>query len=318
MTWLSKNWSKLLAFALILFVGMRLLDFLMLWGVFSSFASTFRDLGMTNDYLVNALSVAAMTIAALLTKHLFWKFVLRRTSEGTLIFGAAVTVWMVILYGLSLPNPGEYFNPSTGQPRNVYTILPSGAIDIKPLGYKYHPVTGEEMLPLTKEAMKLYADKVKNFEKSRPVASNATTVSEPEKSKYPPFVADPVISKLLEEHFSFSTWTSYTLKGCVSLYIPSVFVDSTKLALLFEFTNNCSDTYKLIPPSKAYLVSSDGIRLGLTGYTKSFYAGVLDPQHWLVPEEKGRVWMHFQPLPANAEKVVKLTFDDFEQVTLRL
>lgn len=325
MTWFNKNWSKLLTFIVILFVGMRLLDFLMLWSVFGSFASTFRNLGMTNDHLVNALSVAAMTVAALLAKHLLWKFVLRRTSEGTLIFGAAVTLWMVILYGLSLPKPGEYFNPSTGQPRNVYLILPNGEIDIKPLGYKYHPATGDEMLPLTKEAMKLYADKVKNFEKSRATASNASAgskaaVTEVAKNQYPKFVSIPVTSWVRETRFHFGSLSYFYEKGCMSLDIPSVYVDQAELALLFEFTNHCDDNYKLMEPyNRAYLVTSSGVRLDLTGYTKGFYKGLLDKERWLVPEEKGQVWMHFQPLPAQLEpKQVKLTFEDFEQITIRL
>ncbi len=325
MTWLSKNWSKMLAFVVLLFIGMRLLDFLMLWSVFGTFASTFRNLGMTNDYLVNALSVAGLTVAALLFKHLIWKFVLRRTTEGTLIFGAAVTLWMVVLYGLSLPKPGEYFNPSTGQPRNVYIILPNGEIDIKPLGYKYHPATGDEMLPLTKEAMKLYADKVKSFEKSRTTASNThavmkSAVAETANDQYPKFVATPVTSWLRVSQFDLSTWSSFHVQGCVSLYIPSVYVNQAQLALLLEFTSHCRGNYRLMAPDTAYLVTSNGVRLGLIGYTKGFYQGFLRTKdHLLVPEEKGQVWMYFQPLPAQLElKQFKLTFEDFEQMTIRL
>ena len=197
MAWLAKHWGKLVTFLLVALVGMRLLDLLMLWGFFSTFTSTFRNLGITNDYLVSALSVAMMTIVALLLQHLVWKFILRRTEQGTLIFGAVITVWMLLMYFVSLPKAGEYFNPVTGQPCYVYTILPDGEIDLKPLGYKYHPITGEEMQPLTKEVVKENADKIQRFEQRQPRAGpqpQAENTQPGPTAEYPRFQNNPEIS----------------------------------------------------------------------------------------------------------------------------
>ncbi|PIR97635.1 MAG: hypothetical protein COT91_00590 [Candidatus Doudnabacteria bacterium CG10_big_fil_rev_8_21_14_0_10_41_10] len=328
MNLLSKNWGKLVTAALVVLAGMRLLDLLMLWGLFSKFASTFRGVGVTNDYLVNAMSVAMMTIAALLLRHLIWKFILRRTEQGTLIFGAAITGWMLLMYVVSLPGAGEYFNPVTGQPRYVYIVLSNGEIDLQPLGYKYHPVTGEEMQSLTREAVKQYADKIQRFAELHP--SDIGASSFPRAEPPPPpgsagfqYTVEPQLSKSYIEVFSWQHLMYETLEGCATMRIVGMRLGTNALVLRVEYRNGC--TGKLIclsePESEdTYMVSDEGegLKLRSNDGDFSFWGSNGCSNHYsrgLLPGEAFSYSLVFAPLTHFARQLT-FTNQKFEKAVI--
>lgn len=335
MNWLAKNWGKVVTFVLLALVGMRLLDLLMLWGLFSSFTSRFRGLGITNDYLVNAMSVAMMTIVALLIHHLVWKFILRRTQQGTLIFGVAITAWMLVMYFISVPKTGEYFNPVTGQPRFVYTILPSGEIDIKPLGYKYHPKTGEEMALLTKEAIKQHADKMLRLEQRQAQGQPTVSYKPPDKpeveqrptAEYPRFLTNPMLS--LGHNIPLPE-NKELRQTCAEMNVDSVQITTQSLCIRVRFKNICAaSTLDLTRPSSddTYVVTNTGEGLRVSGLPENSF-----PDDWnggtlfsplrmhtreLLPNETWLLKMWFPP-PKEPAKQLAFTHYPFDKVQITL
>ncbi|MFA5990837.1 MAG: hypothetical protein WC794_01150 [Candidatus Doudnabacteria bacterium] len=332
MNWISKNWGKVLTFVLLALVGMRLLDLLMLWGIFSSFTSRFRGLGITNDYLVNALSVAMMTIVALLIHHLVWKFILRRTQEGTLIFGVAITAWMLVMYFISVPKTGEYFNPVTGQPRFVYTILPSGEIDTKPLGYKYHPKTGEEMVPLTKEAIKQHADKMLRLEQRQAQGQPTASYKPPDKpeaeqkptAEYPRFLTNPILSF---GHDIPLPENKVLRQTCAQMRVDSIRLMTQGLCLRVKYQNACTDSSLALDrpsPYNTYVVTNTGEGLRVSEFpvntfpdnwtAGNFFTGPSMHTRDLLPNETWVLEMWFPPLkePAKQLTFTPQTFDKVE------
>lgn len=318
MNWISKNWGKVITFTLLALVGMRLLDLLMLWGLFNSFTSRFRGLGITNDYLVNAMSVAMMTIVALLIHHLVWKFILRRTQEGTLIFGAAITAWMLLMYFISVPKTGEYFNPVTGQPRFVYTVLPSGEIDIKPLGYKYHPKTGEEMNPLTKEVVKQLADKILRLEQHQPQIQPTASSAPPEveqrpTAEYPRFLTKPMLSF---GHNIPLPENSELRQTCAGMNVDSVRITSQSLCVQVKFKNTCMAATLVLTrpePNTTYVVTNTGEGLRISGLPEKSF-----PDDWNGGTLFSPVRMHTRELLPNEAWTLKMWFPALQKPAKQL
>ena len=335
MNWLKRNWAKVVTLVLAALVGMRILDLLMLWGLFSKFASTFRGLGVTNDNLVNAISVALMTVAALVLRYIFWKFIFRRTEQGTLLFGGIITAWMLLLYFVSLPSAGAYFNPVTGQPRYVYALLPDGEIDLKPLGHKYHPYTGEEMFPLTKEALKQNVDKIRRFEKRQPKSEtppiaqtvSAKTAPDPVRTaEYPRFLTNPHIS--LGHDVNIISRNAPVKQSYALMCVRSVRINPEELFLLLEFRNIRSlDFLTLIKPgpNDTYLVSDTGEGLRIRTCHKDAFPireslSFLSPNVMLRQLLPGEVWQlgaWFPPLTKTTKELI-LTYQAFEKVAITL
>jgi hypothetical protein len=341
MTWLSRNWGKLILFALSSFVILRVLDLLSLKWLYEYFATTFSDIGITNQYLVSALGVAMMTITALLTGELFSNIVLRRTKEGTAVAGLALVTWLLFLYLLTLPKDGEYINPVTGEHRFVYVILPNGEIDIKPLGYKFHPETGQAMQPLTPYEITRHREKIERWEKRKnepglgellrlkleendrqkkaevrlspelpPVAIN--------NAEYPPFTLLPEWSRYYGKGFNIREWSNYYYDGCALMRVDSLHLHEDSLCLIVSFWNDCnSGKFSLDEPEgeSTYIVTDQGEALKLLSYRDIYTHN--STHYYLVPGEKKEGKFTFSA-PTKPLKRLNITHDRFRGLFLVL
>ncbi len=138
------------------FLAIRLLGLLMLWPVYSWFFQTIRNASGMPDLLTGAVSILftaiAMLVLPIMLSAIFW----RHNTQKVLIVAGALSVWLVVLYFISQPKAGQYFNPMTGQAMFKYSKTPDGRIELFPLGYEYHPRYGNKLQIVTPEVIKLY------------------------------------------------------------------------------------------------------------------------------------------------------------------
>jgi len=136
------------------FVAIKLLDLLMVWGIYSSIFQRVRDAGGLDDLLTGAISIGLTVIILMLIPTALSAIFLRKTPKKLLIIGGAASAWMVLLYFLAQPKPGQYFNPMTGHAMYRYYRELDGTIKFLPLGYKYHPRYGTELQILSSDVMR--------------------------------------------------------------------------------------------------------------------------------------------------------------------
>jgi hypothetical protein len=135
------------------FLAIKLLDLLMVWGIYSSIFQRVRDAGGLDDLLTGAISIGLTVIVLMLIPTAISAVLLRKTPKKLLLLGGAASAWMVLLYFLAQPKAGQYFNPMTGHAMYRYYREPDGTIKFLPLGYKYHPRYGTELEILTPQVM---------------------------------------------------------------------------------------------------------------------------------------------------------------------
>jgi len=131
-----------LIIAAVMLLMVRLLDLLMIWGLYSWFFQSIIQVGGINEYIAGAVSVWFTAVVLLLLPIVLSNFLFRRQIKGLLIIFACFSLWFVILYFLSQPREGEYFNTITGTGRLVWFKDHQGKIGILPLGYKFDPHYG--------------------------------------------------------------------------------------------------------------------------------------------------------------------------------
>lgn len=141
-----KKLPKYLAITLAIAVGMllavRVIDLLMIWGLYGWFFQSITRVGGINEYIAGAASIWFTAAVLLLIPIVLFKFLFRRQTKGLLIIASCFSLWFVILYFLSQPREGEYFNTITGNGRVVWFSDHQGKINILPLGYKFDPHYG--------------------------------------------------------------------------------------------------------------------------------------------------------------------------------
>lgn len=176
------EWQKIAIGAvgaiILLFVGYRILDILMIWSTYSWFFQSIKATGLP-DGLTGAVSVL-FTIGLLWLIPTIMSAVFFGRRRAMLITGGAIASYMVLMYFLSQPKPGEYFNPFTGAPRFMYYLdQKSGNIELFPLGYKYHPKFGAELSVLTQEVAtdKLRTGKVQQSGMPDSVVSTESSIT---------------------------------------------------------------------------------------------------------------------------------------------
>jgi hypothetical protein len=135
-------------------VAVKLLDLLMVWGIYSSIFQRVRDAGGLDDLLTGAISIGLTVIVLMLIPTAISAVFLRKTPKKLLLLGGAASAWMVLIYFLAQPKAGQYFNPMTGHAMYRYYREPDGIIKFLPLGYKYHPRYGTELQILTPEVVR--------------------------------------------------------------------------------------------------------------------------------------------------------------------
>jgi len=143
------DWKKFLKHVVVgvcvvagLLLSLRLLDLLMMWGLYSWFFQSIIRVGGINEYIAGATSIWFTAVVLLLLPIALSSFLFRRQVKSLLIISACFSLWFVILYFLSQPKEGEYFNAITGTGRVVWFKNPQGKIGILPLGYKFDPHYG--------------------------------------------------------------------------------------------------------------------------------------------------------------------------------
>lgn len=136
------------------FLAFKLFDLLTVWWLYSWFFQAIRNASGMPDTLNGAFSIWLVTITLMLLPTflsvVFWK----RDPKKVLLVVSAVSVWLVIVYFMSLPKEGRFFNPMTGQAMYRYSLTPEGKIELFPVGYKFHPRYGDVLQPVTPELIK--------------------------------------------------------------------------------------------------------------------------------------------------------------------
>jgi hypothetical protein len=81
---------------------------------------------------------------------IFWK----RNPKKVMLIVGAVSCWIVVVYFISQPQEGRFFNPMTGQAMYRYARTSDNKIDLFPLGYKFHPRYGTRLESVTPEVVR--------------------------------------------------------------------------------------------------------------------------------------------------------------------
>lgn len=136
------------------FLTLRLLDLLMVWSLYSWFFQTIRNASGMPDTLNGAFSIWLVAITLMLLPTFFSVLFWRRNPKKVALVVTAVSAWLVVVYFLSLPKEGRFFNPMTGKAMYLYFITPEGKIELFPLGYKFHPRYGTKLEWVTPELVK--------------------------------------------------------------------------------------------------------------------------------------------------------------------
>ena len=146
----------------------RLLDWIMIWGIYSWFFQTFRITAGLTDTINGAVSIWFTVISLLLIPMAISLIFHRKNTRKMLIIAGAVSGWLIVVYFISQPRPGQYFNPITGQPKYQYIRMADGKIDLYPMGYKFHPKYGTQLQSLTPNIIKnLEEEKAKELAKRK-------------------------------------------------------------------------------------------------------------------------------------------------------
>ena len=163
----DRSWVKIQKYAIIslivligIFLTVRLLDLLLIWGLYSWFFQSIVRVGGTNEYIAGAASVWLTVLALLVLPIVLSRFLFRRQVKALLIVSSIVSLWFVFLYFLSQPGEGEYFNRITGASRKVYFRDTDGKIRILPLGYKFDPHYGIKTQPVTHQVVIEYEKQI--------------------------------------------------------------------------------------------------------------------------------------------------------------
>jgi peptidyl-prolyl cis-trans isomerase A (cyclophilin A) len=136
------------------FLAFQLLDLLMVWSLYSWFFQTIRSLSGMPDTLNGAFSIWLVAITLMLLPIFFSVLFWKRDLKKVLLVVSTVSAWLVIVYFISLPQEGRFFNPMTGQTMYSYARTPDGKIDLFPLGYKFHPRYGIKLELMTPEVVR--------------------------------------------------------------------------------------------------------------------------------------------------------------------
>lgn len=308
--WLRRHAFKLVSFAVLFFFGMRLLDAAMLWGVYQYFFEQFRGLGVASDHLAGAAAIAAMTVTVLLVRELIWKFILWRTTEGTLIFGGAVVVWMLVLYIMSIPGECEYFNPMSGSARFKYAQNDKGEVVFYPLGYRFNPKSGEQLEVFTPEAAKRLKEKMPactptSGKPAKPQARTAPQSAPPSPppaptAEYPAYNQYPqwaMAGEWYEQSFFGLGEKKMFSSPCLMMRLESLRWNPEVVILNLQVLNNCGVDRKL----KRFRESNESYKIYLVADDSRSIRCVrdsLDPKDWptIYPQESLRYQVWFPPL----------------------
>ncbi|MEK7628964.1 MAG: hypothetical protein AAB394_00375 [Patescibacteria group bacterium] len=136
------------------FLILQLASVLMAMSIYSWFFQTIRNASGMPDALNGAISIWLVAIVLMLLPTFFSAIFFRKTLKKVLIVAGALSGWVLIVYFMSLPKEGQFFNPMTGQTMYRYARSPDGKIDLFPLGYKFHPRYGTELELVTPEIIK--------------------------------------------------------------------------------------------------------------------------------------------------------------------
>lgn len=188
------------------FLAFRLLNLLMVWSLYSWFFQMIKSAAGIPDTLNGAFSIWLVAITVLLLPTffsiLFWK---RDPKKVALIVGA-ISAWLVVVYFISQPKEGRFFNPMTGQAMYRYSPTPEGKIDLFPLGYKFHPRYGNELQLVTPHL-------VREMDKK---AAEEKTRQEQERQKAAAYAVahPPAPIATQQQHGSTPTFHPFGVDGC--------------------------------------------------------------------------------------------------------
>lgn len=222
---------QLLRYALWAFLGLAVVFLMLLIGealfyrsLYTWFFERVREYAGLPDLLSGAIAVWCMALVGLVLPAIAWAVLFKR-SKGVIWIASLLSVAWVLLYVLSLPREGVFFNPITGAPRVKWVRLPDGKIKMLPPGYKYDAKYRGELQDVT-PAVVIEYEKQQQQETERGVrlgkigVRNHPEFAESRGSRNKKKLPGDAINMWVEEvelaedgtivHVAASTWDSWT------------------------------------------------------------------------------------------------------------
>lgn len=141
---------------LAIWLCLRFADLILAWSLYSRFVEKIREVGGLPDFLSGAIAVWCVVVVILFVPTLMFSIFVRRSRKMALVSATGFSIWMVFLYGLSVQQSKNLFNPMTGRANYNYTKDLAGKLKIFSRDYSYDPETGRRLLPLTDDVADAY------------------------------------------------------------------------------------------------------------------------------------------------------------------
>jgi len=145
----AKYASAVVGSLILLWLAIRFASLITTWSLYSWFFERIRTVGALPDYLSGAIAVWCVAAVLLFTPAVFFSLFVKRNRKMVGIAAGAISLWMVFLYVISIPQQKNLFNPITGSANFSYSLDPKGAIHLFPRGYAFDPATGLRLQPLS-------------------------------------------------------------------------------------------------------------------------------------------------------------------------
>lgn len=145
---------------LVIWLCLRFAEIILAWSLYSRFVEKIREVGGLPDFLSGAIAVWCVVVVILFVPTLTFSIFIRRSRKMIFTSAVAFSVWMVFLYGLSLQQSKNLFNPMTGRANYNYAKDPTGKVKIFSRDYSYDPETGRRLKPLTDDVADAYRRQV--------------------------------------------------------------------------------------------------------------------------------------------------------------
>ncbi len=128
--------------------GIRALDVVVAWAMYSKIFTWIQGTGGLPNLITGAIAVWCVAVIFLAIPTILFSVFVKRNRKVILMAAGAISLFMVFLYGLSVQQRKNLFNPMTGTANYRYVRTPAGEIRIFPGDYAFDPTTGEKLLPL--------------------------------------------------------------------------------------------------------------------------------------------------------------------------
>ncbi len=132
----------------VIWLCLRFASLIVAWSLYSRFFEKVREVGGLPDFLSGAIAIWCVVIIILFVPILTFSVFVKRSRKVILMSAGAFSLWMVFLYGLSIQQSKNLFNPMTGTTNYNYARDTNGNIKLFPRDYSFDPENGVKLQPL--------------------------------------------------------------------------------------------------------------------------------------------------------------------------